>query len=76
MCFLLLLCLWDLAAGAEVDVPAAAGAAVFGASAAIEAAAKAKLTNAALIRVADLFMISPKRWVRLQRREEYAVFGA
>ena len=75
MCFLLLLCLWDLAVGAELD-ELAAGAVVFGASAAIETAAKAKLTNAVVIRVADLFMISPKRWVRLQRREEYAVFTA
>jgi hypothetical protein len=74
LCFLLLL--WDFAAGAAVDELAAAGAAVFGASAAIETAAKAKLTKAVVIRVADLFMVSPKRWVRLQRREEYAVFRA
>jgi plasmid maintenance system antidote protein VapI len=69
--------LWDLAAGAAlVELEAAGAAALFGASAAIETAAKAKLTKAVVIRVADLFMISPKRWVILQRREEYAVFTA
>jgi hypothetical protein len=54
-----LLCDFVAGAGVEVAVSAAVGAADFGASAAIEAAAKPKLNNAVVIRVADLFMRTP-----------------
>jgi hypothetical protein len=54
----LLLC--DLVAGVVVVVVSVAmGAADFGMSVAIEAAAKPKESNAAVMRVADLFMRSP-----------------
>jgi hypothetical protein len=59
LCFLLLLCLWDLAAGALVPVSAAMGAADFGMSAAMEAAVKPKLNNATVIKVTGLFMRAP-----------------
>lgn len=59
MCFLLVLCLWDLAAGAGAELAAAAGVPAFGASAAIEAAARPKVNKQVLIRVADFFMRSP-----------------
>ena len=62
MCFLLL-CLWAvLAAGAAVELLAAAGVPAFGASAAMEAAAKPRLNRAVVIRVADFFMRSPNGW--------------
>jgi hypothetical protein len=75
LCFLLLvlLCLWVLAEEAGAALSAAAGVPDFGASAAIEAAAKPKVNNAVVIRVADFFMRSPKRWCGLERCEEYAV---
>jgi hypothetical protein len=59
--FCLLLGLWvlDLAFGAGAELSAAAGVPVFGASAAIEAAARPKVNNAVVIRVADFFMRSP-----------------
>jgi hypothetical protein len=52
-------CLWDFAAGAGVVLSAAAGVPLFGASAAIEAAARPKVNRAVVIRVADFFMRSP-----------------
>ena len=58
MCFLAVLCFLVLAAGAEV-VESAAVAPDFGASAAMEAAAKPKVNKAVVIRVADFFMRSP-----------------
>jgi hypothetical protein len=58
LCFLLL-CLWDLVAGAGDVLSAAAGVPLFGASAAIEAAARPKVNRAVVIRVADFFMRSP-----------------
>jgi hypothetical protein len=58
-------------AGAGVAVSAAIGAAVFGMSAAMEAAAKPKVNKAVVMRVADFFMRSPNGWLRLKRCEEY-----
>jgi hypothetical protein len=58
LCFLLL-ALWVLALGAGVELSAAAGVPAFGASAAIEAAARPKVSKAVVIRVADFFMRSP-----------------
>ena len=64
----LLVCLAVLAlvlvagAGVAVVVSAAIGAADFGMSAAIEAAAKPRVNNAVVIRVADFFMRSPNGW--------------
>ena len=58
LCFLAL-CLWDLAEGAGALLSAAAGVPLFGASAAIEAAARPKVNKAVVIRVADFFMRSP-----------------
>ena len=58
LCFLLV-CLWVLVAGAGVAVSAAIGAADFGISAAMDAAAKPKVNNAVVMRVADFFMRSP-----------------
>jgi hypothetical protein len=58
LCFLLE-CLWDFAEGAGAAVSAAAGVPAFGASAAIEAAARPKVNKAVVIRVADFFMRSP-----------------
>jgi hypothetical protein len=68
-----LLLLFDLAAGAgaAVLVSAATGVADFGASAAIDAAAKPMVNNAVMIRDPDLVIKSPKRVV-LVRGEEYA----
>jgi hypothetical protein len=60
LCFLLLLCLWVVLFGAGVAESAAIGAADFGLSAAIEAAAKPNVNNAVVMRVADLFMKSPR----------------
>jgi hypothetical protein len=57
--FVLLLALWVLALGAAVELSAAAGVPLFGASAAIEAAARPKVNKAVVIRVADFFMRSP-----------------
>jgi hypothetical protein len=48
-----------LVAVAGVAVSAAIGAAVFGMSAAMEAAAKPNVNNAVVMRVADFFMRSP-----------------
>jgi len=60
LCFLLvLLLLWVLAFGAGAELSAAAGVPLFGASAAIEAAARPKVSKAVVIRVADFFMRSP-----------------
>jgi len=56
LCFLVL-CFLALAAGAEVVESAVAPD--FGASAAMEAAAKPKVNKAVVIRVADFFMRSP-----------------
>jgi hypothetical protein len=67
LCFLLLcLVVLVLVAGAVVPVSAAIGAADFGISAAIEAAAKPKVNKAVVIRVAVFFMRSPNGWLRLQ----------
>jgi len=57
LCFLL--CLWDFVVGAGVPVSAYDGVAGVGISAARDAAAKPKVKNAVLIRVADFFMRSP-----------------
>jgi hypothetical protein len=63
LCFLVVeLCFLDLAAGAEVAESAVAPD--FGASAAMDAAAKPKVNNAVVIRVADFFMGSPKTVVK------------
>jgi len=51
--------LWDFGAGAGVPVSAYDGVAGVGISAARDAAAKPKVNNAVLIRVADFFMRSP-----------------
>jgi hypothetical protein len=59
LCFLVVLALWDLAFGAGAELSAAAGVPLFGASAAIEAAARPKVNKAVVIRVADFFMRSP-----------------
>jgi hypothetical protein len=60
LCFLgVVLCLCDFAAGAGAELSAAAGVPLFGASAAIEAAARPKVNKAVVIRVADFFMRSP-----------------
>jgi hypothetical protein len=64
LCFLLVLALWVLALGAGAELSAAAGVPLFGASAAIEAAARPKVNKAVVIRVADFFMRSPKNVVR------------
>jgi hypothetical protein len=56
---LLDLCALVLAFGAGAELSAAAGVPVFGASAAIEAAARPKVNKAVVIRVADFFMRSP-----------------
>ena len=70
MCFLVV-CLAVLVLVAGVAVSAATGAAVFGVSAAMEAAAKPKVNKAVVMRVADFFMRSPNGWLRLKRCEEY-----
>jgi hypothetical protein len=70
LCFLLE-CLVVLVLGAGVAVSAAIGAADFGMSAAIEAAAKPNVNKAVVMRVADFFMRSPNGWLRLKRCEEY-----
>jgi NAD-dependent SIR2 family protein deacetylase len=58
-----------LAAGAGAELSAAAGVPDFGASAAIEAAARPKVNKAVVIRVADFFMRSPNVvWARADRR--------
>jgi hypothetical protein len=59
-----LLLLFDLVAGAgaAVLVSAATGVADFGASAAIDAAAKPTVNNAVMIRVPDLVIESPNGW--------------
>jgi hypothetical protein len=60
LCFLgAALCLWDFVEGAGAELSAAAGVPLFGASAAIEAAARPKVNKAVVIRVADFFMRSP-----------------
>jgi hypothetical protein len=56
---LFVLLVFAAGAGVAVAVSAAVGAADFGASAAIEAAARPKLNKAVVIRVADLFMRTP-----------------
>ena len=61
LCFLLV-CFVDLVEVAGAELSAAAGVPVLGASAAMEAAASPKANKAVLIRVADFFMRSPKRW--------------
>ena len=72
MCFLVVcLAVLVLVVGAAVAVSAAAGAADFGVSAAMEAAAKPKVNKAVVMRVADFFMRSPNGWLRLKRCEEY-----
>jgi hypothetical protein len=58
-----------LAEGAGAELLAAAGVPVFGASAAIEAAARPKVNKAVVIRVADFFMRSPNVvWAKAARR--------
>ena len=74
LCFFAV-CLWDLVEVAGAELSAAAGVPVFGASAAMEAAASPKANKAVLIRVADFFMRSPKRWCGLKRCEEYDGIG-
>ena len=59
MCFLLVLCLVVLVLVAGAEVAESAVAPDFGASAAMEAAAKPKVNNAVVMRVADFFMRSP-----------------
>ena len=72
LCFLAVVVdLWALALGAGAELSAAAGVPLFGASAAIEAAARPKANKAVVIRVADFFMRSPKRDVGRKRSEEY-----
>jgi hypothetical protein len=61
LCFLAE-CLWALVVDEALELSAPAA---FGASAAMEAAAKPKVNNAVVIRVADFFMRSPNRWLRL-----------
>jgi hypothetical protein len=65
-----LLELFDLAAGAGVAVlvSAATGVADFGASAAIDAAAKPTVNNAVMIRVPDLVINSPAGGIDSWRR--------
>jgi hypothetical protein len=65
-----LLLLFDLAAGAgaAVLVSAATGVADFGASAAIDAAAKPTVNNAVMIRVPDLVIKSPTGGIDSRRR--------
>ena len=75
LCFLLVLCLVVLVLAAGAEVAESAVAPDFGASAAMDAAAKPKVSNAVVIRVADFFMGSPKRWLRLERCEEYDGFA-
>ena len=61
LCFLVVVvCFLALGAGAGVAVSAAVGAADFGMSAAIDAAAKPRVIKAVVIKVADFFMRSPK----------------
>jgi hypothetical protein len=50
-----------LAFGAGAELSAAAGVPLFGASAAIEAAARPSVNKAVVIRIAGFFMRSPKR---------------
>jgi hypothetical protein len=72
LCFLAVcLVVLVLVAGAGVAVSAAIGAADFGISAAMEAAAKPNVNKAVVMRVADFFMRSPNGWLRLKRCEEY-----
>jgi hypothetical protein len=71
VCLVVLLLLLVAGAGVAVAVSAAVGAAVFGMSAAMEAAAKPKVNKAVVMRVADFFMRSPNGWLRLKRCEEY-----
>ncbi len=74
LCFLLGLCDFVAAGFDGVVLSAAAGVAVFGGSAAIEAAAKPKVNNAVVISVAGLFIRSPSGG-NCKRREEYARFA-
>jgi hypothetical protein len=76
LAFLLVLCFLalDLAAGAEVAESAVAPD--FGASAAMDAAAKPKVSNAVVIRVADFFIRSPNGWLRLQALRRIRWIGA
>jgi len=69
LCFLAVVLCFLVLAGAEVAVSAVAPD--FGASAAMDAAAKPKVSNAVVIRVADFFMGSPNGWLKLERCEEY-----
>ncbi len=71
MCFLADLC--DFVVAFDALALEAVGAAVFAVSAAIEAAAKPKVNNAVVIKVAGLFMRSPND-DGCKRREEYARF--
>jgi hypothetical protein len=57
--------------GVAAGASAAIGAAAFGISADIAAAARPKVNNAVLIRIPDLFMRSPNGGVYI-RLEEYA----